>query len=76
MNVKEIIGLRRRPQMIAAGIYIVALVSLFLPFASVGGKTVMGFSAGGILAGEMLFNFAGTVNGTALHPDYVPDALD
>lgn len=37
---------------------------------------VMGFSAGGILAGEMLLNFDGTVNGTALDPDYVPDTLD
>ena len=45
MNVKEVIGLRKRPQMIAAAIYIVSLVSLFLPFASVGGKTVNGLSA-------------------------------
>lgn len=37
---------------------------------------VMGFSAGGILSGEMLLHFDGTVNGTALDPDYVPDALD
>lgn len=37
---------------------------------------VMGFSAGGILAGEMLLNFDGTVNGTALDPDYKPDELD
>lgn len=37
---------------------------------------VMGFSAGGILAGEMLLNFDGTVNGTALDPSYSPDALD
>ena len=37
---------------------------------------VMGFSAGGILAGEMLLNFDGTVNGTALDGDYIPDALD
>lgn len=37
---------------------------------------VMGFSAGGILAGEMLLNFDGMVNGTALDQDYVPDALD
>lgn len=37
---------------------------------------VMGFSAGGILAGEMLLNFDGTVNGTALDTNYVPDALD
>lgn len=37
---------------------------------------VMGFSAGGILAGEMLLNFDGTVNGTALDADYVPDSLD
>ena len=44
MKFKEIIGLRQKPQMTAVGIYIVALVSLFLPFASVGGKTVNGFS--------------------------------
>lgn len=37
---------------------------------------VMGFSAGGILAGEMLLNFDGTVNGTALDESYVPDELD
>lgn len=37
---------------------------------------VMGFSAGGILAGEMLRNFDGTVSPTVLDPDYVPDALD
>lgn len=37
---------------------------------------VMGFSAGGILAGEMLLNFDGLVNGTALDSAYVPDALD
>lgn len=37
---------------------------------------VMGFSAGGILAGEMLLNFNGSVNGTALDTGYVPDELD
>lgn len=37
---------------------------------------VMGFSAGGILAGEMLRNFDGDVSPTALDPDYVPDELD
>lgn len=37
---------------------------------------VMGFSAGGILAGEMLLNFDGTTNGTALDKNYVPDTLD
>lgn len=37
---------------------------------------VMGFSAGGILAGEMLLNFDGAVNGTALDPSYIPDELD
>lgn len=39
-------------------------------------NAVMGFSAGGILAGEMLLNFDGLVNGTALDPEYVPDDLD
>ena len=37
---------------------------------------VMGYSAGGIQAGEFFLNFDGDVNGTALDPDYVPDALD
>ena len=37
---------------------------------------VMGFSAGGILAGEMLLNFDGTINGTALDQNYKPDELD
>lgn len=37
---------------------------------------VMGFSAGGILAGEMLLNFDGTVNGSVLDDDYIPDILD
>lgn len=37
---------------------------------------VMGFSAGGILCGEMLLNYDGLVNGTALDSSYVPDALD
>ena len=38
--------------------------------------TVMGFSAGGILCGELLLNFDGTVNGTAIDPGYKPDELD
>lgn len=37
---------------------------------------VMGFSAGGILSGEMLLNFDGDVLPTALDPDYQPDELD
>ena len=37
---------------------------------------VMGFSAGGILSGEMLLNFDGQVNGTALDAEYQPDVLD
>ena len=36
---------------------------------------VMGFSAGGILSGEMLLNYDETVNGTALDDSYVPDEL-
>lgn len=36
----------------------------------------MGYSAGGIQAGEFFLNFDGEVNGTALDPDYVPDELD
>ncbi len=37
---------------------------------------VIGFSAGGILWGELLLNFDGTVNGTSIDPGYVPDELD
>jgi acetyl esterase/lipase len=37
---------------------------------------VMGFSAGGILCGELLLNFDGLVNGTVLDPGYAPDELD
>lgn len=36
----------------------------------------IGFSAGGILWGELLLNFDGTVNGTSIDPNYVPDELD
>lgn len=37
---------------------------------------VMGFSAGGIQAGEFLMHYDEEVNGTALDPSYVPDGLD
>ena len=37
---------------------------------------VVGFSAGGILWGEELLHFDGTVNGTSIDPSYVPDELD
>jgi len=37
---------------------------------------VMGFSAGGILCGELLLNFDGTINGTLIDRKYVPDNLD
>lgn len=37
---------------------------------------VIGFSAGGILCGELLLHFDGLVNGTAIDPTYVPDELD
>lgn len=37
---------------------------------------VMGFSAGGILCGELLLNFDGTVNGASIDPNYLPDKLD
>lgn len=37
---------------------------------------VIGFSAGGILCGELALNFDGLVNGTALDASYVPDELD
>ena len=53
MELKEIIGLRRKPQLIAVAAYIVSLVCVFLPFASVGGKTVnllsVGLNGGGFL---------------------------
>lgn len=37
---------------------------------------VMGFSAGGIQAGEFLMHYDESVNGSALDSRYVPDALD
>ena len=37
---------------------------------------VMGYSAGGIQAGEFFLHYDGEVNGTALDPDYTPDELD
>lgn len=37
---------------------------------------VMGFSAGGILSGEMLLHYDGAVDPTALDASYAPDALD
>lgn len=37
---------------------------------------VAGFSAGGILCGELLLHFKGKVNGTVLDSRYVPDDLD
>ncbi len=37
---------------------------------------VMGFSAGGIQAGEFLMHYDGDVNGTALDSSYIPDELD
>lgn len=37
---------------------------------------VAGFSAGGILCGEQVLNYRGTVNGSSLDDRYVPDELD
>ena len=37
---------------------------------------VMGYSAGGIQAGEFLLHFDGDADGTSLDPGYVPDELD
>lgn len=37
---------------------------------------VIGFSAGGILCGELLLSFDGLVDGTAIDESYVPDDLD
>lgn len=36
----------------------------------------IGFSAGGILSGELALNFNGFVNGTKVDSDYTPDKLD
>ncbi len=36
----------------------------------------IGFSAGGILSGELALNFDGLENGTKLDTDYIPDELD
>lgn len=36
----------------------------------------IGFSAGGILSGELALHFQGAVSGTVLDPDYIPDTLD
>jgi len=40
------------------------------------GIAVVGFSAGGILCGELLLNFDGFIDGTAIDSDYVPDELN
>lgn len=55
-----------------------ALSGLMLPMYGINEKdiAVMGFSAGGILAGEELLNFDGMVQGQELDADYVPDELD
>jgi acetyl esterase/lipase len=37
---------------------------------------VMGYSAGGIQAGEFFISADGDMNGATLDPDYIPDALD
>lgn len=37
---------------------------------------VIGFSAGGILGGELALNFDGLVNGNSIDTSYVPDELD
>lgn len=37
---------------------------------------IMGFSAGGILCGEVLLNFDGTINGNVLDSEYIPDEID
>ena len=42
----------------------------------IGTSADMGFSAGGIQAGEFLMHYDEDVNGTALDESYVPDALD
>ena len=41
----EIIGLRKKEQFIALVAYVVMAVAMFLPYASVGGKTIIGFTA-------------------------------
>lgn len=37
---------------------------------------VAGFSAGGILCGEQVLHWRGTINGSSLDSNYTPDALD
>ncbi len=37
---------------------------------------VMGYSAGGIQAGEFLMHYDGDVDGSVLDPSYIPDSLD
>ena len=44
MNRKEIIGLRRQPQLLAAGVYVLLLICWLLPFVSVEGTTMNGFA--------------------------------
>lgn len=41
-----------------------------------GAIAVMSFSASGILAGEMLLRYAGSVTPDVLDPAYVPDEFD
>lgn len=37
---------------------------------------VVGYSAGGLIAGEYFLNYYGDITGTALDPKYAPDSLD
>ena len=50
MNRKEIIGLRRQPQLLAAGVYVLLLICWLLPFVSVEGTTMNGFALAKSLA--------------------------
>lgn len=50
MKRKEIIGLRRQPQLLAAGVYVLLLICWLLPFVSVEGTTMNGFALAKSLA--------------------------
>ena len=50
----DVIGLRKKEQYIALGTYLIMLVAMFLPYVSVGGKTINGFTAA-LNAGNLYF---------------------
>ena len=50
----DVIGLRKKEQYIALVTYLIMLVAMFLPYVSVGGKTINGFTAA-LNAGNLYF---------------------